>query len=301
MSGVNTTIRGISRLYGGLASQLKHPVYPEFAFRIQDEIKAYQQANNPASTSLVTDTQIEEENFTSFLSDSPQIGLDSRLKVVPVSEQSSFISTSKIPKHISLLHSLANIEYSAVLGYTSILLMHSPLLLHHQDINTNNTMNNCDRYGLFVKDITSIVCDECRHFTALVQCLEKLGVPFGSLPVNSHIRTDLDKTVGNQLARLVLVSLLHEGRGLDGGGRVLAKVPKGEERDLLEMIIREEEGHVGLGIKWVREMVGGEEHIPQLLKDVSEMTGVKNSPQRMDFDRRARAGFRREWVDYPGA
>jgi uncharacterized ferritin-like protein (DUF455 family) len=290
------SVARLGALQKTLAENLKNPIFPDFALNMRAEIARWR--DEPFLNGSQSKPASLKDVIMAGLSPSPEIGIDSRLKIVSVQELSSYISTNKIPKNIALLHSLASIEYSAVLGYSSILLMPSLLLQGSSDAEPQVGQSSESTYESFCSDILSVVDDECWHFACLESLLHKLGHPFGSLPVNSNIRDDLAKTEGNQLHRLVLVSLLHEGRGLDAGPRVLHKLGIGEQRDLLALILQEEVRHVHIGLRWVQHLVGGEIHVPKLIHEVSQRTGVKNSPERMNFEMRAQAGFRKEWAYY---
>ena len=156
-----------------------------------------------------------------------------------------WLKTRKIPKLDLMVHTLCHIEYSAVMSY-------SDTLCRFYD--KDNMLNEQQKIE-FVEDIFSVITDEVRHYSMLYEILQNdLKTPYTSLAVNKNILADLQKTEGNFLERICMISMTHEAKGLDAGPRLIKNAKNLTKNskiiDAFETIVREEESHVEFGVKW---------------------------------------------------
>lgn len=89
-----------------------------------------------------------------------------------------------------------------------------------------------------------------RHFSLLVERLEELGTPYGSLPVHAGLWESALQTSHSLFARLAIVALVHEARGLDTNPTQIKRCRNaGDERtaEVLEVIHADELTHVAAG------------------------------------------------------
>eukprot|EP00669_Euglena_mutabilis_P010655 TRINITY_DN5381_c0_g1_i1.p1 TRINITY_DN5381_c0_g1~~TRINITY_DN5381_c0_g1_i1.p1 ORF type:complete len:291 (-),score=88.69 TRINITY_DN5381_c0_g1_i1:220-1068(-) len=103
--------------------------------------------------------------------------------------------------------------------------------------------------------------DEARHFRMLDQRLRELGSHYGALPAHEGLWESATDTAHCLKARLAIVHMVHEARGLDVTPKTMQKMRSlGDKQsaDLLETIYKEEITHVTAGCKWFAHVCGRE-------------------------------------------
>lgn len=136
---------------------------------------------------------------------------------------------------IALWHSLAHIEFVAI----------------------DLALDMAGRFGEemgseFVSDFLSVAADEAMHFALLARKLERLGSHYGALPAHGGLWQAAHDTRGDVAARLAVVPMVLEARGLDVTPATLERVKAaGDEHGsrILERILDDEIRHVGFGTK----------------------------------------------------
>jgi uncharacterized ferritin-like protein (DUF455 family) len=107
----------------------------------------------------------------------------------------------------------------------------------------------------FYADWASVANDEARHFTMLRGRLHSLGHDYGDFDAHNGLWEMAQKTAHDGLARMALVPRVLEARGLDVTPGMIAKLRQHGDAataDILELILREEVGHVAAGSRWFR-------------------------------------------------
>lgn len=66
--------------------------------------------------------------------------------------------------------------------------------------------------------------EEANHFRLLYERLVQMRYPYGSLPVINGLTRNIAETSNSLLDRLVVISLVQEGKGLDASDRLLSKI-----------------------------------------------------------------------------
>lgn len=105
----------------------------------------------------------------------------------------------------------------------------------------------------FYRDWISVAMEEANHFNLLVEHLGTLGFAYGDFPAHDGLWEMADRTRGDVLARMALVPRTLEARGLDASPALRAKLAQaGDQRaaEILDLILREEIGHVAIGNRW---------------------------------------------------
>ncbi|HIO93015.1 MAG TPA: ferritin-like domain-containing protein [Leucothrix mucor] len=105
----------------------------------------------------------------------------------------------------------------------------------------------------FYIDWLQVASEEAYHFTLLRDRLEKMGFSYGDMQAHNGLWEMTVKTDHDVLVRMALVPRVLEARGLDvtpGMMERLEKVGDQETVDILEIILRDEIGHVAIGSKW---------------------------------------------------
>lgn len=105
----------------------------------------------------------------------------------------------------------------------------------------------------FFDDFVSVADDEARHYSMLANRLVALGSHYGALPAHDGLWEAAERTADDLLARLAVVPMVLEARGLDTAPVTAEKLDAagdGDSADILRIIGDEEVGHVAAGVKW---------------------------------------------------
>ncbi|KAI0919528.1 hypothetical protein AcV5_001571 [Taiwanofungus camphoratus] len=97
--------------------------------------------------------------------------------------------------------------------------------------------------------------DESKHFTLLTSRLIALSpsTPYGSLPVHASLWESARVTFISLRARLAIIHLVHEARGLDVNPGTIERFRRAGDMDsvkVLEVIHHDEVTHVTTGHRW---------------------------------------------------
>lgn len=104
----------------------------------------------------------------------------------------------------------------------------------------------------FVGDFLDVAADEAMHFALLARKLESLGSCYGALPAHAGLWQAAHDTRHDVAARLAVVPMVLEARGLDVTPATLDRVRAvGDENgaNILTRILDDEIRHVGCGTK----------------------------------------------------
>jgi uncharacterized ferritin-like protein (DUF455 family) len=139
---------------------------------------------------------------------------------------------------IALIHALAHIEFVAIdLAFDLV-----------------GRFGNHFPRG-FVDDWLSVGGDEAMHFALLDRRLRTLGSRYGALPAHDGLWESAEATAHDPLARLAVVPMVLEARGLDVTpatiDRFLAAGDEGTAQ-ILKRILADEIRHVRHGATWFR-------------------------------------------------
>jgi len=105
----------------------------------------------------------------------------------------------------------------------------------------------------FYDDWARVAFEESQHYILLRDHLLSLGYDYGDFPAHSGMWDMAKKTHHDVLIRMALVPRVLEARGLDVTPKMMNKLRgSGEHRavEILEIILREEIGHVKIGTHW---------------------------------------------------
>ncbi len=107
----------------------------------------------------------------------------------------------------------------------------------------------------YYRDWLRVADEEAYHFTLLADHLATLGAVYGDFPAHNSLWEMTEKTSADVLARMALVPRTLEARGLDASPPVRAKLAEvGDEAAaaIIDIILRDEVGHVAIGNHWYR-------------------------------------------------
>ena len=160
----------------------------------------------------------------------------------------------------------------------------------------------------FYLDWVSVAAEEALHFSLLRAHLQAMGYDYGDFPAHTGLWDMTRKTEGDLLARMALVPRTLEARGLDATPPMQAKLRKvGTPEalravDILDIILRDEIGHVAIGNHWYRTLCAqrGLEPVATyaLLARQYEAPRLKGP---LNLDARRRAGFDEQELALLGA
>ena len=136
-----------------------------------------------------------------------------------------------------MMHAIAHIEFNAV----------------------NLALDAVQRFdGMpeqFYADWLQVAEEEVYHFELIRAHMRHLGADYGDFDAHDGLWEMCTKTAHDVLARMALVPRVLEARGLDvtpGIQKKLAQVGDHNAVSLLDIILRDEIGHVEIGNRWFR-------------------------------------------------
>lgn len=158
-------------------------------------------------------------------------------------EKPVLVSPLEVPKRglgtvegrAALIHALSHIEFNAInLAWDAV--------YRFRQMPTQ-----------FYADWIRVADEEAYHFGLLHARLEAPGYQYGDFPAHNGLWEMACKTAFDPMVRMALVPRVLEARGLDvtpGIMRRLRKVGDAETVAVLEIILRDEIGHVEIGSRW---------------------------------------------------
>ncbi len=144
--------------------------------------------------------------------------------------------TRGVRGRVVLLHALAHIELNAIDLAWDILARFAPAFP-----------------PAFTADWVQVAAEEAEHFALLAQRLADLGAAYGDLPAHDGLWQAAQETAGDVLARLAVVPMVLEARGLDVTPVMIEKFRAVEDEAsaaALAIIYRDEINHVAIGNRW---------------------------------------------------
>jgi uncharacterized ferritin-like protein (DUF455 family) len=150
-------------------------------------------------------------------------------------------SMATVEGRAMLVHALAHIEFNAV----------------------NLALDALWRFpGMpdgYYADWLRVAAEEASHFTLLTRHLETLGHAYGDFAGHDSLWEMVAKTAGDVLARMALVPRTMEARGLDAIPPLRAKLAQAGDlaaARILDVLLRDEVGHVEIGNRWYCYLCG---------------------------------------------
>jgi uncharacterized ferritin-like protein (DUF455 family) len=180
----------------------------------------------------------------------------------------------------ALLHAIAHIEFNAI----------------------NLALDAAWRFDAmpreFRLDWVRVAAEEAFHFTLLREHLATLGHAYGDFDAHDNLWLMCERTKDDVLARMALVPRTLEARGLDASPLIQQKLRKAgtpqalRAVEILDVILRDEVGHVAVGNHWYRWLCEREALDPQAHYDV--LVQRHDAPRLhppFNVEARRRAGF----------
>ena len=117
----------------------------------------------------------------------------------------------------------------------------------------------------YFDDWVGVGAEEARHFLLLSHRLLDFNVRYGDLPAHDGLWEAAAATAGDLLARLAVVPLVLEARGLDVTPEMAARLERvGDTRSaaILHLIYDQEIGHVAIGRYWFDRLCRAQGLVP---------------------------------------
>jgi len=173
-------------------------------------------------------------------------------------EQPELLPPNRMPKRgkggsergrIALIHALAHIEFSAI----------------------DLAFDMAGRFGgqfprAFTDDWMRVGADEAMHFALLDRRLRSLGSHYGAHPAHDGLWDAAAETSHDVLARLAVVPMVLEARGLDVTPATMAKFQAAGDTAtarILERILTDEIRHVRAGTRWFESACADRKLVPE--------------------------------------
>ena len=135
----------------------------------------------------------------------------------------------------ALIHALAHIEFNAI----------------------NLALDAVWRFdnmpNLYYADWLKVAAEEAYHFTLLNNHLISIGYKYGDFNAHNSLWEMVERTKDDVLARMALVPRTMEARGLDASPALRNKLSQAGDKvaaHILDIILRDEIGHVAIGNHW---------------------------------------------------
>ena len=186
-------------------------------------------------------------------------------------------SMNSIEGRAAMIHALAHIEFNAI----------------------NLALDAVWRFaGMpeeYYADWMRVAAEEALHFSLLAAHLKTLGYAYGDFTAHNSLWDMAEKTSSDVLARIALVPRTLEARGLDASPPVRAKLAQAGDHAaaaILDIILRDEIGHVATGNRWFSWLCSRRSLDP--VSAYAELAARYKAPQLrgpFNIDARRAAGF----------
>jgi uncharacterized ferritin-like protein (DUF455 family) len=147
----------------------------------------------------------------------------------------------------------------------------------------------------FYREWLQVAREEALHVELLREHLLTLGFEYGDFPAHNGLWEMAQKTQGSLLARLALVPRTLEARGLDASIPIrnrLVSVGDHPGAAILDIILRDEIGHVAVGNHWFRYLCSAQNLDPiSTFAELAERYGAQKLRGPFNLAARRAAGF----------
>ncbi|MDD2917901.1 ferritin-like domain-containing protein [Rhodoferax sp.] len=147
----------------------------------------------------------------------------------------------------------------------------------------------------FYRDWWRVAQEEALHFELLNAHLNQMEFAYGDFPAHDGLWDMAERTKNDVLARLALVPRTLEARGLDATPAVRNRLVSAGDHGaakILDIILRDEIGHVAIGNRWYRFLCAARQLDP--ISAYAELALLYQAPTLkgpFNLDARRAAGF----------
>eukprot|EP00189_Rhodosorus_marinus_P014030 CAMPEP_0184746748 /NCGR_PEP_ID=MMETSP0315-20130426/9278_1 /TAXON_ID=101924 /ORGANISM="Rhodosorus marinus, Strain UTEX LB 2760" /LENGTH=269 /DNA_ID=CAMNT_0027219471 /DNA_START=52 /DNA_END=861 /DNA_ORIENTATION=- len=155
----------------------------------------------------------------------------------------------------------------------------------------------------FYDEWVRVAGEEAKHYKILSERLQELDSKYGSLPAHNRLWESATETADSLEARLAIVHMVHEARGLDIHPKTVDRFrSSGDLRSvsLLEDVIYPDEiTHVQAGVRWFKHLYkdSSEEEVICRFHEIVGERFRGNLKEPFNHEARAKAGFTKNWYE----
>ena len=183
--------------------------------------------------------------------------------------------------HAALIHAIAHIEFNAI------------------NLALDAVYRFRDMPDAFYDDWMRVADEEAYHFQLMRDHLNTLGYDYGDFDAHNGLWEMAQKTAHDPLVRMALVPRVLEARGLDVTPGIMKKLSDHGDQaavTILEIIFRDEVGHVEIGTRWFHYLCAERNLEPEttfrgLFEEYMGGAGKGRATGPLHRDARLAAGF----------
>jgi uncharacterized ferritin-like protein (DUF455 family) len=194
----------------------------------------------------------------------------------------------------ALLHALAHIELNAIDLAWDIMARFSFLSEEHIE-------KGFSLPRVFFDDWCKVADDEAKHFLLLNTRLNDFGITYGDLPAHDGLWESSERTAHDFAARLAVVPMVLEARGLDVTPNMIENMKKFEDFEsatILQTIHDDEITHVKAGTVWFESWCAYYAlDIETTWQDLVQTYFYKTLKPPFNHPSRHKAGMLRHWYE----
>lgn len=187
---------------------------------------------------------------------------------------------------LSLLHSLAHIEFNAM------------------NLALDAIWRFADMPTQYYADWLKVAKEESYHFSLIEDHLQSVGVAYGDFSAHNSLWEMVERTADAVIARMALVPRTMEARGLDAVPAIrdrFKQIKDDKVVEILEIILRDEVGHVLIGNQWFNFLCAKEGLSPiKTYQDLAEAYRAPVLRGPFNLEARKQAGFTTEELSLLG-
>jgi uncharacterized ferritin-like protein (DUF455 family) len=188
---------------------------------------------------------------------------------------------------VALIHALAHIEFNAI------------------NLALDVIWRFAEMPAQFYADWLKVADEEAYHFSLLNAHLQTLGFDYGYFDAHNSLWEMAERTKDSVLARIALVPRTMEARGLDASPQLRAKLAQVGDvpaTEILDIILRDEIGHVAIGNYWFNWLCEQSDLEPvYTYRQLAEQYSAPKLRPPFNMDARRQAGFTEVELEYLGA
>ena len=178
---------------------------------------------------------------------------------------------------LSLLHSLAHIEFNAM------------------NLALDAIWRFANMPAQYYVDWLKVAKEEAYHFSLIENHLQSAGVAYGDFPAHNSLWEMVERTTDAVIARMALVPRTMEARGLDAVPAIRDRFKQIKDQqvvEILEIILRDEVGHVLIGNKWFHFLCAKQNLSPiTTYKELARRYSAPTLRGPFNLEARKQAGF----------
>ena len=183
--------------------------------------------------------------------------------------------------HAALIHAIAHIEFNAI------------------NLALDAVYRFRDMPDAYYDDWMRVADEEAYHFQLMRDHLNTLGYDYGDFDAHNGLWEMAQKTADDPLTRMALVPRVLEARGLDVTPGIMKKLSDHGDHGavaVLEIIFRDEIGHVEIGTRWFHHLCAERNLEPDatfrgLFEEYMGAAGKGRATGPLHRDARLTAGF----------